>query len=63
MWATPEVQETLLDYFGITVGHLIDTLASDGTGFIVGPCHNLQAVTPVQNIVALYEAAREHGAF
>jgi len=38
---------------------LIKTLGRDHTGFIVGPCHNLQPVTPVQNIVALYEAAAE----
>jgi len=40
---------------------LMGTLASDGTGFIIGPCHNLQPVTPIENIVALYEAALEYG--
>ena len=44
------------------VRRLIDTLASDGTGFIIGPCHNLQVSTSVANIVALYEAAAEFGA-
>lgn len=34
-------------------------LASDGTGFIIGPCHNLQPNTCVENIIALYETARE----
>ena len=43
------------------VKHLIETLAGDRTGFILGPCHNLQAVTPVENILAMYEAAREYG--
>lgn len=43
------------------VKYLIETLASDHTGFIIGPCHNLQAVTPVENILALYQAAREYG--
>ena len=42
---------------------LIETLASDGTGFIIGPCHNLQAVSSTENILALYEAAQEYGAF
>jgi len=37
---------------------LIETLGSDGTGFIVGPCHNLQPVTPMENILALYETAK-----
>lgn len=39
----------------------IDALASDGTGYIVAPCHNLQAMTPLENIVALYDEARRHG--
>jgi len=40
---------------------LIDTLACDGAGFIIGPCHNLQPVTPIENIIALYETAHEYG--
>lgn len=39
------------------VTKLIRNLASDGTGFIVGPCHNLQPNTSLENILALYEAA------
>jgi len=42
---------------------LIATLASDHTGYILAPCHNLQANTPVENIVAMYQAAREFGTF
>jgi uroporphyrinogen decarboxylase len=45
------------------VRRLIDTLASDRTGLIIAPCHNIQPNTPVQNIVALYEAAREYGVY
>lgn len=40
---------------------LLSTLASDGTGFIVAPCHNIQPVTPVENIVALYRAVHHYG--
>jgi uroporphyrinogen decarboxylase len=40
---------------------LIDTLGSDGTGFIIGSCHNLQPNTPLENIIALYEAVDEYG--
>jgi uroporphyrinogen decarboxylase len=36
---------------------LLRTLGGDKTGFIIGPCHNLQPVTPVENILALYEVA------
>ena len=43
------------------VKKLIDTLASDGTGFIIGPCHNIQPNTPVENVIALYEAVDEYG--
>ena len=43
------------------VRRLIETLASDGTGFIAAPCHNLQPNTPVENIIAMYEAIHEHG--
>ena len=40
----------------------IDQLASDGTGYILCPCHNLQAGTPVENILAMYDEARRYGA-
>jgi uroporphyrinogen decarboxylase len=38
------------------VVRLIETLAADGTGFIMAPCHNLQPNTPLENILAMYEA-------
>lgn len=43
------------------VRHCIDTLASDGTGYILAPCHNLQVVTPVENILAMYDEAWTYG--
>jgi uroporphyrinogen decarboxylase len=33
-----------------------------GGGLILGPCHNIQAISPPENIVAMYEAAWEMGA-
>lgn len=39
----------------------IDTLGSDGTGYILAPCHNLQAVSPVENIIAMYDEAWNYG--
>ncbi len=39
---------------------LIDVLGSDGTGLIIGPCHNLQSVTPLDNILALYRTAQQY---
>jgi uroporphyrinogen decarboxylase len=32
-----------------------------GGGYILAPCHNLQAVSPPENIVAMYEAGYRHG--
>ncbi len=32
-----------------------------GGGYILAPCHNIQAVSPPENIVAMYEAAYEWG--
>jgi len=43
------------------VQFLFDTLASDGTGYIVAPCHNLQSITPMKNIITLYETVRSLG--
>jgi uroporphyrinogen decarboxylase len=37
-------------------------LLGTGGGYILGPCHNLQAISPPENIVAMYEAAWEMGA-
>ena len=34
---------------------------ADARGHIIGPCHNIQPVSPTENILALYEAAREYG--
>jgi uroporphyrinogen decarboxylase len=45
------------------VREAIDTLASDRTGYILAPCHDLQAVTPVENIVAMYDEAWRYGRF
>ena len=39
----------------------IDTLYSDNTGYILAPCHNIQANTPVEKVVAMYEYAKEYG--
>ena len=43
------------------VRHCVDALASDGTGYILAPCHNLQGITPLENILALYDEAWRYG--
>ena len=32
-----------------------------GGGYILAPCHNIQPVTPPENIVAMYQAGYEYG--
>ncbi len=48
-----EVRQEVLDNIRI--------LGADG-GYILGPCHNIQAVSPPQNIVTMYDTAYEAGA-
>ena len=43
------------------VREAIDALASNGTGYILAPCHNIQAVTPLENIIAMYDEAWRYG--
>ena len=43
------------------VRRCIDILASDGTGYIVAPCHNIQPITPIENIIAMYDEAYKYG--
>lgn len=40
------------------VKELLDVMAPGG-GFILGPSHKLKVETPVENVVAMYEAARD----
>jgi uroporphyrinogen decarboxylase len=41
----------------------IRILASDGTGYIIGPCHNIQSGTPLANVLAMYDEIRVSGSF
>jgi len=45
------------------VRHCIDALAYDRTGYILAPCHNIQALTPVESIIAMYDEAQKYGKF
>ncbi len=47
-----EVRQEVLDNYRIL---------GAGGGYVLGPCHNIQAVGPPENVVAMYEAAYEHG--
>ena len=39
----------------------IDILYSDNTGYILAPCHNIQACTPLENVLTMYETAKTYG--
>ena len=47
-----EVRQEVLDNLRIL---------GEGGGYILAPCHNIQAVSPPENIVAMYETGYEHG--
>ena len=36
-------------------------ILGEGGGYILAPCHNIQAVGPAENVVAMYEMAYEYG--
>jgi len=36
-----------------------EALYSDGTGYILAPCHNIQANTPIENILVMYAEAQK----
>jgi uroporphyrinogen decarboxylase len=38
----------------------IDILGAGG-GYILGPCHNIQPVSPVENVIAMYETGHDYG--
>ncbi len=41
--------------------YLLETLACNETGYILAPCHNIQVITPVENIIAMYETVHHYG--
>jgi uroporphyrinogen decarboxylase len=41
------------------VRRLAQTLGQNRTGLIIAPCHNLQSITPIENIIALYDEVRK----
>lgn len=36
-------------------------ILGEGGGYILAPCHNIQPLTPVENVVAMYETGLENG--
>ena len=44
------------------VKHKIEVLGKSG-GYILAACHEIQNDTPVENIIAMYDAAMEYGGY
>jgi uroporphyrinogen decarboxylase len=42
------------------VKRCLETLVTEGTGYILAPCHNIQINTPIENIVTLYQTAHQY---
>ncbi len=42
------------------VNDCMDALFTDGTGYILGPCHNVQANTSIEKVLNMYKFAREY---
>jgi uroporphyrinogen decarboxylase len=47
-----EVRQEVEDNLGIL---------GEGGGYILAPCHNIQPVSPVENVIAMYQAGFELG--
>lgn len=65
-WGTLDIQETLPngtpEDVGEEVKERIETVGKNG-GLILGPTHNIQPDTPLENVLAFYEAAKEFGQY
>ena len=64
MWGAMDIQEILpfksQSEVEEEVKRLIENCGSDG-GFILAPAHNIQSDTPIENILAFYNAAKKYG--
>jgi uroporphyrinogen decarboxylase len=62
-WGGTDAQKTLpfgtVEEVKAMVARLIDTLGPGG-GFVFSSCHNIQPDVPLENILAMFAAAREH---
>ncbi len=47
-----EVRQEVLDNYRIL---------GEGGGYILAPCHNIQSVTPPENVIAMYETGYDYG--
>ena len=66
LWGGFDIQQIMprgtLPQIRAEVKRLIDGCAGDG-GFILSPAHHIQPDTPIENLLAFYEAAKEYGSY
>jgi len=49
-----------VDEVKVEVEACIDALYSNNTGYILAPCHCIQSITPLENILTMYKHARDY---
>ena len=59
-WTCPQMDmgELKREFGGRICFH--GAVENHGTGYILAPCHNIQAITPLENIIAMYDEARRY---
>ncbi len=66
LWGTVDIQEVLPygspEDVAAEVRLRVRT-AGRGGGLILAPAHNIQADVPIENILAFYHSAKEHGQY
>lgn len=65
-WGTIDIQEVLP--FGSPADVVNEVklrlqTVGKGGGFIIGPTHNIQPQTPIENIMAFYDAVKTYGRY
>ena len=67
IWYTPEVMQKLKMHFRCNEDHEIykclhiDRILGEGGGYILAPRHAIQPVSPIENVLALYDTGYEYG--
>jgi uroporphyrinogen-III decarboxylase len=63
-WYTPEAERKMLDHLGVASQETVRLrTAGQGGRLILAPAHNIQPEVLLENVLAFYEAARQHGRY
>jgi len=58
--AKPDIDARIREFYGVTTEKELLEALGQGGGYVYASCNSLQSDTPVENIDAMYRAAREH---